>query len=573
MLVRMARGYFAYKIERNDCMSIIESGLQKGYENQRKSLIKQIKEAGFTLVEFSEIESEQKKASSAVTSTLKSVVGGKLKPDYWQVYLIENNNRKQVYIQPYSGSAVLPGEHHMYIKGSIDYAIALDDFTMLGVPIWSSSNTDYAKKLNKEEKQLKKAVKEIVFNWPIGASKIDLDWTIQVYSIGNGTSKVVMKTGRYGGITTYEVGFLELNNVVNELLSIIKNGSGSRQIPLKNAVYDDMADKIIRTTSQSTNHDFSADNINVEEKVEGREYKEIIQSTVRPHLSKHVFLSEIPRKQEMNFRKYVMSDEFSNQSIVAAFDHTIFKSAKTGVVFTESHCFAKEDDIEVAFELDSLISIKSMEINKDDQIELILTSGNILVPIGVHEELIEVFNEIIKERKDLKKHFIIDNKVENDKVDKRVDMDEKTQSFYFKGEKSEESFKEAKKIQDELLSSLSQEKEETKEINKAAQLLVNQQFDEAIKAYESLCEKYPNSRGIYESQIGAAFFFKNDYHTAVEYYLKSMDHGFTDDADYNLWEAYEILYKQSKDNSYINKYLKLFPNGEYVSQANKILEK
>lgn len=156
--------------------------------------------------------------------------------------------------------------------------------------------------------------------------------------------------------------------------------------------------------------------------------------------------------------------------------------------------------------------------------------------------------------------------MQNQKVERR------DSEYYFNGKNNDESFREAKELQEDLFNTLPQQKEETKETNKAAQLLVNQRFDEAIKAYMDLCEKYSHSRGLFESQIGAAYFFKDDFETAVEYYLKSMEHGYSDSADYNLWEAYEILYKQSKDIGYIKKYLRLFPNGDYVQQANNILE-
>lgn len=369
-------------------MSIINAGLQKGYQRQKKSLMEQIENAGIKLLNFNEIDSEQSKASSAVTSTLKSIVGGKLQPDYWQIFTLEQGGRKQVYVQPYSGSTILPGEHHLYINGSIDYPIVLEDTAIFGGPVWSSSNSEFAKKLNKTEKNLKKAVKKIEFEWKIGTGRIELDWAIQVFSMGNGTSKIVMKTGRYGGITSYEVGFNELNKVVDALSSIVKDLPGQKQIPPKNSSYDEIADNILGVTSKSIDTDSKP------RKSSFKNYQAIITNAVRPHVGKQIFLGDIPDKKEKNLRKFVMPKEFSNHNIIAAFDTTVFGSAKAGVVFTSTHCFAREDDIHVSFELKDIVSIKSMETNKDDQAELILTSGNVLVPVSIHEEVLEVFRAI-----------------------------------------------------------------------------------------------------------------------------------------------------------------------------------
>lgn len=141
----------------------------------------------------------------------------------------------------------------------------------------------------------------------------------------------------------------------------------------------------------------------------------------------------------------------------------------------------------------------------------------------------------------------------------------------FKNFFSKKSLEECKEEQDKLMESVIENTDETIDTNKAARLLVNQDFDGAIEAYTDLCNKYPSSIGLFESQIGAAYFFKADYKTAEKYYLSSMDHGFTETADYNLWEVYEIFYQQSGDKSYMERYLKLFPNGECKAEAEKIL--
>lgn len=133
------------------------------------------------------------------------------------------------------------------------------------------------------------------------------------------------------------------------------------------------------------------------------------------------------------------------------------------------------------------------------------------------------------------------------------------------------SFEEANALRDSFLSIMSQD-DRSKQFNAAAGMLLKKAYDPCIEAYTLLGEKYPDELGLCESQIGAAYYFKEEYEKAVEYYVAAMNHG--SDAsmmDDNIWEAYEVLYQKTQDKSYIEKYKALFPNGSYISKANKIL--
>lgn len=84
------------------------------------------------------------------------------------------------------------------------------------------------------------------------------------------------------------------------------------------------------------------------------------------------------------------------------------------------------------------------------------------------------------------------------------------------------------------------EHESTRRINDAARLLVNGLFDEAIKSWLDIAEAWPVQEGLAWSQVGAAFYFKGDYGTAIHYYEKAKTAG-QQGMDANIDEAVEAM--------------------------------
>ncbi len=62
-------------------------------------------------------------------------------------------------------------------------------------------------------------------------------------------------------------------------------------------------------------------------------------------------------------------------------------------------------------------------------------------------------------------------------------------------------------------------------LNQAAGLLLDKRFQEAIAAFSSCAERYPETRGTAYANIGAAHFFLGDYHEAIRWYRQGEAHG------------------------------------------------
>ena len=107
----------------------------------------------------------------------------------------------------------------------------------------------------------------------------------------------------------------------------------------------------------------------------------------------------------------------------------------------------------------------------------------------------------------------------------------------------------------------------------AAKLMSGGQFMEAVEAYAALAEKYPAKKGLYESQVGAGYYFLGDYAKAIDAYTSALRNGGDKNMmDDNIWEAAEALYGQTKDTAPVRAYLELFGGGSHKKKAGKLLQ-
>lgn len=133
------------------------------------------------------------------------------------------------------------------------------------------------------------------------------------------------------------------------------------------------------------------------------------------------------------------------------------------------------------------------------------------------------------------------------------------------------NFDKAKQVREEMMKNIVPD-DTSLDINAAAELMLNKDFEGSIKAYERTMEKYPERKGTCLVQIGVAEFFLGNYEKALEKYIEAKDCGEDNDmTEDNIWEACETIYKQKGTKEYIEKYTDLYPQGRYIKKANKLV--
>jgi tetratricopeptide (TPR) repeat protein len=102
--------------------------------------------------------------------------------------------------------------------------------------------------------------------------------------------------------------------------------------------------------------------------------------------------------------------------------------------------------------------------------------------------------------------------------------------------------------------------------------MLNKDFEGSIRAYEAIMLHHPERKGTCLGQLGAAQFFLGHYEKALASYIESKEHGednsMTED---NIWEVCEVLFNKDSSKEWIEQYMGLYPQGQYVKKANKLV--
>jgi hypothetical protein len=372
-------------------MNQLNKKLQSAYQRQKGSIINESKNADTTLLEVLEYSPEAANATSAISSSLKSIFGGKLEVDNIQLYRLRKDGFEHFYIQPFSGLNPIPGEHHAILGGNFTHPIALTR-TMFGGGKWDTEDKEL-EGLLKRDRALKKITDEVKWDWAIGFGTVKLDWTVQMCPMDDGTSHLIVKAGRYGGITTFHVGFELFLILAQHFTNMLPSETLSeKQAFLIEPQYADLIRHTLSMGPSETTMESAITDMPTSKLAKGEEspagglsdFSDLIRSILRPLEGKKVHVDHLPSKKEKNVRKHVLPDNVQDAPIVAVIDITmLFSSAKDAIVFTANHCYAKEIDDTIDFPLSDLMLVYGFTSMLEDKIDVeVKRLGRLTIPCG-----------------------------------------------------------------------------------------------------------------------------------------------------------------------------------------------
>lgn len=203
---------------------MFQKAIEKAHEGQKKALIEEATSSGATVAQVVEFGGDDSAAPAVVGGALKSLFGGKVDSDFAQVFQLTTGGLEHLYIQPYEGVMAVPGEHHARIPGALPRPVVFAKALFGGGKWKTGEDKDLAKRLAGHP-PLKSMTKALKWTWAAGTTEIKLPWTVQIRPLQDGSSHIVMKAGRYGGFTTYKVGFWVFVQLCEQLKGVLAQGA------------------------------------------------------------------------------------------------------------------------------------------------------------------------------------------------------------------------------------------------------------------------------------------------------------------------------------------------------------
>jgi hypothetical protein len=186
---------------------------EKLWQRQGDAIKKEAEKAGSRVLTEETVPLEQAGTKKSILkSAWTASAGGKMQTDAFQIFAFDAGGLKHFCFQPYSGVAVLPGEHHAFLSAGVPRPLNFSK-GMLGKK-WQPAD-DPSVQAYLAETGLAQASRKLVWEWKIGTSKIVLPWVAQLAPLGAQGSHLAMYAGRYGGLTKYVVGIQKFLGLAN----------------------------------------------------------------------------------------------------------------------------------------------------------------------------------------------------------------------------------------------------------------------------------------------------------------------------------------------------------------------
>jgi hypothetical protein len=198
-------------------MGAKQNSIAKSRKHQHDAILEEASKSGIRVVDVSVIGDPS--VAGLAGSMIKAFLGGKVDVDDAQVFTLQSQGISHVYIQPYEGLSVVPGYHEATVNGSVATA-ATFTAKSFGRHRWLDSDGRQADVFN-HNLALKRAVKSLKWKWQIGTSVIELPWTLRLTPTAEGTTHIVMRAGRYGGVTSYKIGMSVFLEVIHAVFAVI----------------------------------------------------------------------------------------------------------------------------------------------------------------------------------------------------------------------------------------------------------------------------------------------------------------------------------------------------------------
>jgi hypothetical protein len=151
---------------------------------------------GVTIQSAEQIPLGQHGAGDQAKQILKMAVLGSAptKPTSVDAYWIEGPVGSFLFAQPFQHSDALTGEYHLLLSGGLPQPVALCRASFFRKK-WTTAEDRALLAALEASKPLAAAIKKLCWSKHTTFGEIDLDWTVQLSALGDGTSHLVVQAG------------------------------------------------------------------------------------------------------------------------------------------------------------------------------------------------------------------------------------------------------------------------------------------------------------------------------------------------------------------------------------------
>lgn len=365
------RGEVEANVSYKGGVGLLSAGLAKAYERQRNAIYEEAAALGGQVIGYEE-HAEGLKASRLLGDALKDKLnpfGGSMRVDGMQIFGFETGGVQHLYVQPWSQMHALPGEHHAWLPGAYRSPVVHQRAVVMGMSWNAGGDAELAKWLGTQA-ALMQVVKGCKKDWKAGTKTFDLEWTVQLLSLGDGRSHLIMQAGRYGGLTSYRVGlghFLSLGHAWAPLIG--RDTQYPAHAALQPVSYSDVFYQYVLQASGSAAPPAPAPPASPVEsnyvaaptpqtpQASGRDYAALIARVAGDYQSETLFVGHYPADVEANVRALVLPPHQKSAPIALIHDLTVMGSGKDAVVLTPSYLYVRELGEQRGFGLEEIVSV------------------------------------------------------------------------------------------------------------------------------------------------------------------------------------------------------------------------
>jgi hypothetical protein len=278
--------------------------------------------------------------SSALSGAVSALFGGSLQVDAFQCLQLETHGVMHLFVQPFSGVYVLPGEHHAWLQGSLPACASYND-GIFG-DTWRSPDPNTSRWLE-QNKPLTSTARSTRWEWRVGSGEIRYAWHLQTRPFRGGLTHLAMKaTGEMSGLSVmHAAGFARLIMLAGALQPSLRPVPGQPEQPFVTGsgyadLFSMMLDGQLAPTARrgtSAPQDFSMP---------------IVQAlSVAP--AKRLHVHPLAPVKDNGARAGILPPPARHLPILAVVDTTLMGGAGEGFAFTPTHGFLKNAQDSLSF--------------------------------------------------------------------------------------------------------------------------------------------------------------------------------------------------------------------------------